>query len=250
METVRRSSPGALPLLSVVVPALNERRALAALIGSLEAQVGAGPLELILADGGSVDGTVERFRDLTGGWRDGDRRARVVPVGRAGRALQMNAGAAAAAGDILIFLHADTELPGGGLASVRRALDDARVVGGGFRHRFREPGTLLRLVSLWATIRSRLTGIHYGDQALFVRRAVFERLRGFPEVDLFEDLRFSRRLRRAGRVVTLRLAASTSARRFLRGGVLRTACGMAWLRTRHLFGTTSGRLRGRYPDVR
>jgi rSAM/selenodomain-associated transferase 2 len=237
-------------LLSVVVPVLDEREALPGLVNSLAAQVRPGPLELILADGGSRDGTMERFRELTADWCDGRRSARIVTSGATGRALQMNAGAAAARGEGLIFLHADTQLPEGGIAAVRRVLADPRVVGGGFRHRFRERGALLRAISLWATARSRLTGIHYGDQALFVRRAVFERLGGFPPIELFEDLRLARRLRRAGRVVTLRLSVSTSARRFIRGGVVRTACRLAWLKTLHAVGATTGRLRRRYPDVR
>ena len=237
------------PLItSVIIPALNEEATLPGVLRALEEQDESG-LEVVLADGGSGDRTLARFRETTRGWTAG-RSAGVVTTGRPGRALQMNAGAAAASGDILIFLHADTRLPPGAIGAVRRALADPRVVGGGFRHRFERATLALRLISAWATWRSRLLGVHYGDQAMFVRRAVFLALGGFPEIPLFEDLILSRAMRCRGLVRTLPLAAVTSARRLREGGIGRTAARFAWMKLRHALGADPARLKSRYPDVR
>ncbi len=162
----------------------------------------------------------------------------------------MNLGATVACGEAFLFLHADTILDPRGLAAVMGALFDPRVAGGGFRLAYREPDFRLRIIAAWATIRSRLLRIHYGDQAIFVRRRVFERLGGFPDIPLFEDLRFSRALRRAGRVRTLPIAVATSGRRLLQGGVVRTSLAFAWLKTRHALGADPARLRSLYRDVR
>jgi rSAM/selenodomain-associated transferase 2 len=237
-------------LLSVVIPALDESAALEQTLRSLRNQKGRGLLEVILADGGSRDGTVERFLSLTRGWAPAGIEPRALSVSGPGRALQLNAGARAARGDVVLFLHADTLLPEEGVLGVLAALRDPRVVGGGFRHRFREPGLSLRAISVWATARSVLRRLHYGDQAIFVRRDLFERLGGFPEIPLFEDLRFSRLLRRAGRVVTLRPPVRTSARRLLRDGIARTSARFAWLKIRHALGADPARLKSAYPDVR
>ncbi len=236
--------------LSIVIPALDEAVALPGTLASLERQGGDPPFEVLLADGGSRDGTVARFENLTRDWPSRNRPARVVACPRSGRAEQMNAGARAAAGEVLVFLHADTHLPSGATRAVLQALADPAVAGGGFRHAFLDPGVLLRIISLWATARSLVRRIHYGDQAMFARRSVFEAIGGFPGDPLFEDLEFSRRLRARGRVVTLPLAVSTSARRLRQGGVARTAVRFAGLKLRHALGVDPERLKGRYPDVR
>jgi len=236
--------------LTMVIPALNEADALPDTLRSLEIQAAGPPFEVILADGGSQDGTAALFLNITRGWPPRQRTARVVACPRPGRGEQMNAGARAAAGDALIFLHADTCLPPGATRAVAQALGDPTVVGGGFRHAFSESGPLLRVISLYATARSILRGIHYGDQAIFARRSVFEALGGFTAEPLFEDLRLSRGLRTRGRVVTLPLSVSTSARRLRQGGVARTAARFAWLKLRHALGADPSRLKGRYPDVR
>ena len=236
--------------LSIVIPVLNEERALPEVLAGLETQEDAPPFEVVLADGGSTDGTVARFEAWKGPRLAPGQAARLVVSPRAGRATQMNIGARTATGKALLFLHADTVLPPPAARAVTEALADPAVVGGGFRHAFRETGSLLRLISFWATTRSRLFGIHLGDQAIFVRRSAFEAFGGFPEVPLFEDLYLSRRLRAAGRVVTLPLAARTSARRLLSRGVLRTGMQFAWLRIRLGIGADLSRLRSSYPDVR
>jgi rSAM/selenodomain-associated transferase 2 len=236
--------------ISVIVPALDEAAAIGPLVDSLAGQVAAPAFQVLLVDGGSRDGTIARFRALTHDWTTTGRRAGWLSAAPAGRARQMNQGAAAATGETLVFLHADTTLPPRGLAAVAGALADPCVVGGGFRLAYQDPDPRLRLIAGWATARSRLFRIHYGDQAIFVRRRVFAALGGFPDIPLFEDLRFSRALRRAGRVRTLPIAVVTSGRRLLQGGVGRTAARFAWLKLRHAFGADPGRLRRGYPDVR
>lgn len=238
------------PAVSVVVPALDEEKALPEVLARLRDQRDAPTFEVILADGGSADRTVALFTEIAAAWPVPRPSVRVVACRRRGRAAQMNTGARPARGEGLLFLHADTLLPPAALATVAAALHDRRVVGGGFRHRFLEKGSLLRVISIWATARSRLCRIHYGDQAMFVRRSVFEALGGFEEVPLFEDLRLARSLRCAGRVVTLPIPATTSARRLTQGGVLRTGLLFAALRLRHALGADPGALRRGYPDVR
>ncbi len=236
--------------ISVIIPTLDEAVALPAALHSLEGQSGGPPFEAILADGGSRDGTVERFETLTRGWAARGWGARVVTAPHAGRGIQMNAGANAARGAALLFLHADTRLPAGAHRAIVSALADPKVMGGGFRLRYEESGVFLRVVSAYATLRSRLTRIHYGDQAIFVRRCAFRAVAGFPEIPLFEDLSLAVALRRAGRVVTLAMYVTTSARRLRHGGVGRTAARFAWCKIRFALGADPARIKADYPDVR
>ncbi len=238
------------PAISIVIPCLDECMALPGALTAVLGQATEGPVELILADGGSRDGTVEAFLDLTRhciarGWA-----ARVVVSESSGRAVQMNAGARSATGGALLFLHADTHLEPAAIQAILGALRDPRVAGGGFRHRFRERSPVLKLISLWGTARSLLLGIHYGDQAMFIRRDLFEALGGFPEIPIFEDLELARAMRARGRVTTLPMAAVTSARRLGRDGPLATGLFFAWLRLRYALGADPARLKSAYPDVR
>jgi rSAM/selenodomain-associated transferase 2 len=236
--------------LSIIIPALNEEKALPGVLASLERQGDDPPFEVLLADGGSTDGTVQRFLELTCSWPARGRMARSVPCPRTGRAAQLNMGAREARGKALLFLHADTLLPAPATQAVTQALAEPGVVGGAFRHAFDEPGLLLSVISCWATTRSRLTGIHLGDQAMFARRSDFEAIGGFADVPLFEDLRLSRALRARGRVVTLPLSVATSARRLREAGVLKMGLRFAWLAARHALGADPARLKSEYPDVR
>jgi rSAM/selenodomain-associated transferase 2 len=236
--------------ISIVLPTLDEEAALPETLKSVLEQERPPRYELLLADGGSSDRTVAVFRDRTGDGPVSCAGARVVRSARRGRAAQMNEGARAARGSVLLFLHADTRLPPGALAAIDAALQDVRLVGGGFRHRFDESRLILRLISAWSTARARLVRVHYGDQAMFVRRDVFERIGGFPDLPLFEDLRLAQALRREGLVRTLPLRVVTSARRLLRGGLVRTGLQFASLRLRFALGVDAAKLRRRYPDVR
>lgn len=201
--------------VSVVVPALNEAAGIAATLGSVAAQT--APWEVVVVDGGSDDGTADAAR-------------RALPqvevaTARRGRARQMNAGAARARGEVLLFLHADTRLPTGALDAIRRALADPEAVAGCFRTAFDVDGAFgpagRAAMRLW---QARLwMGWHrlaFGDRALFVRRSTFEAVGGFPDQPLFEDLDVVRAVRRHGRFVFLSDAVTTSARRFAQGGAV------------------------------
>jgi rSAM/selenodomain-associated transferase 2 len=216
-------------LLSVVVPTLNEEQALPAALGAARQAAGA---EIVVVDGGSSDGTIDVARRLA------DR----VLVGPRGRALQMNTGAQAARGDVLLFLHADTRLPAGYADAVAEALDDPAVAGGRFDVRLDAPGAIYRVLERMIGWRSRATRIATGDQAIFVRRTAFERLGGFPPIALMEDVALSRALKRAGRVACLSATVVTSARRWQAHGVLRTIFLMWTVRLAFFLGVSPTRL--------
>jgi rSAM/selenodomain-associated transferase 2 len=222
--------------LSVVVPTLDEERNLPA---TLRAARQPGADELIVVDGGSRDGTLAVAAALA------DR----VLVAPRGRARQMNAGASAARGDVLLFVHADTCLPAGYPGAVRRALA-AGAVGGRFDVRLDAPGLAYRAIGTLINLRSRLTRVATGDQAIFVRRSVFERLGGFPPVPLMEDVALARALKRTGRVACLGETVVTSARRWQQHGVLRTVLLMWALRLAYYAGVPPSRLARGYDDAR
>lgn len=205
--------------ISIIIPALEEEEALPATLASALGQP--GPKEVIVADGGSVDATRQIAAEAN---------VRIV-LASSGRARQMNAGADAATGDTLLFLHADTRLPDGALDRVREALNDGTSAGC-FRLRFDRGGFWLWL---WTRpIWMRWHRFAFGDRALFVRREAFDAVGGFPEQPVFEDLDMVQALRRRGRFAFLPEAVVTSARRFEEVGALRQqlrnwALWSAWL---------------------
>jgi rSAM/selenodomain-associated transferase 2 len=218
--------------LSVVVPALNEAAGIAAALDSVPPGS-----EAVVADGGSRDGTPTAVRRwAAGAGRRRRVRARVLVLRGAPRGALLNAGARAARGGVLLFLHADTALPPGAGRAVARALRDPAVAGGAFSLSFDDPRPSLRLVALSAGLRSRFLGLPYGDQALFCRRDVFDALGGFRPWPLLEDADFARRLRAAGRVVLLPEHVRSSARRYVRLGVARTIWRNAAILTRWAVG--------------
>jgi rSAM/selenodomain-associated transferase 2 len=158
----------------------------------------------------------------------------------------MNAGARVARGDDQVFLHADTRLPVGALDAVARAMADPRVVGGRFDVRFDTPRPVMRMVAWFINRRSRVSGIATGDQAIFVRRAVFETLGGYPDIPLMEDVELTRRLKRHGHLACLRQKVTTSARKWEQEGVLRTILLMWLLRLLYFCGVEPSRLHRLY----
>ena len=228
--------------VSVVMPTLNEERGVErALLRAL-----ASPFhEIVVVDGGSRDGTRDVVASLQATWP-----CVKAVTSEPGRARQMNAAAALCSGDVLLFLHADTLLPGGALAAIETALTDARCVGGRFDVAFDPDTGWGRLIARMMNWRSRWSGIATGDQALFVRRAVFERLRGFADLPLMEDVEFSRRLKREGRLASLPIKVVTSFRRWEKDGPLRTILLMWTLRTLYWLGIHPRVLAGRYGHVR
>jgi rSAM/selenodomain-associated transferase 2 len=216
--------------LSIVIPALEEAAGIAAMLRSL-APLRARGHEVIVADGGSADGTPELAAPLAD---------RVVAAPR-GRARQMNAGAAAASGEALVFLHADSMLPDGAERLIAGAL--AQRPWGRFDVSIEGRSPLLGMVAFFMNWRSRLSGIATGDQAIFVRRDAFV---GFPEIALMEDIAFSKAMKRAGRPVCLRAKVTTSGRRWDRNGVLRTVVLMWRLRLAYALGASPEELARRY----
>ena len=192
--------------LSIVMPVFDEAERMAVALAALAPLRERDGAELIVVDGGSRDASVARCAGLAD---------RVIAAPR-GRARQMNAGAAAARGDALLFLHADTALPPGAPAAIADALSGH--AWGRFDVRIDSPRRLLRVVAAMMNLRSRWSGIATGDQALFVRHELFERVGGFPELPLMEDVAISRRLKRHGQPACLRARVTTSGRRWDRQG--------------------------------
>jgi rSAM/selenodomain-associated transferase 2 len=199
--------------VTVIIPTLDEEPRVAAAIDSAFA---AGAAEVIVADGGSRDGTIVVARAHGAG----------VIEGETMRSRQMNRAVAAAANDALIFLHADTLLPSGACASVLSELKSG-VVFGGFRLRFTERAFKLRIAAALINLRTRLTRCPWGDQAQFVSRAAFLESGGFLEIPIMEDYEIAIRMKRRGRTVVLPQKVATSGRRFLTRGLFRTAI-MNW----------------------
>jgi rSAM/selenodomain-associated transferase 2 len=220
--------------ISIVIPVLDEAAVLGAALEALAGARASGA-EVIVADGGSRDGS-ERIAAAQG--------CRVVVAPR-GRASQMNAGARAAGGDVLLFLHADTRLPSDALDAIRAAVGRGKAWGR-FDVAIDGPGALLAVVGFMMNLRSRSTGIATGDQALFVRRDAFEGVGGFPAIPLMEDVAISRALKRVGKPACLRERVVTSGRRWERHGTLRTVLLMWRLRLAFALGADPGALARAY----
>lgn len=218
------------PRLSVVIPALDEAAVLARTLGGLQALRARGH-EVILVDGGSTDATPSVADGLV------DR----LLHARRGRASQMNAGALAARGEVLLFLHADTLLPPAADLAVFEALEKG-ARWGRFDVRLSGRHVLLRLVERFMNLRSRCTGIATGDQGIFVQRELFHKVGGFPDIELMEDVALSDILRRKAPPACLRERVLTSSRRWESRGVLRTIIRMWHLRLAFALGADPSRL--------
>ncbi len=217
------------PRLSIIIPAIDESESLAATLPGLASLRRAGH-EVVVVDGGSRDDTTTRARPLAD---------RVLTTGR-GRARQMNAGAAAAAGDVLVFLHADSVLPANAAEAIANALTIS--CWGRFDVRLRAHEWPFRVIETFMNVRSRATGIATGDQAIFVSRAVFRRVGGYPNIPLMEDVAICRRLKAVARPTCLRERVVTSARRWRRNGIVRTVVLMWRLRLAFALGADPHRL--------
>ena len=196
-------------IISIIIPALDEE---AGIEQTLRAVHGREGTEVIVVDGGSRDNTAEKAREI----------AHMVITAPRGRAAQMNAGAHEARGGILFFLHADCLPPEGFPDLIRSVLGRPHVAAGAFDIRIDRSGLPYRLIERAANIRTRLTGVPYGDQGLFISRNNFDALGGFREMPIMEDIEIGRRLKRMGRVGFLRQPMLVSARRWLRDGLIRT----------------------------
>ena len=221
--------------LSIIMPVLDEGEGIAQALDTLAVLRALG-VEIIVVDGGSRDATVQRAR----------LRADHVLSAPRGRALQMNAGAAKAAGDVLLFLHADTRLPREAERLVLDGLARSARDWGRFDVTIEGRHPMLKIIGAMINLRSRLTGIATGDQAIFVKRDAFAAAGGFPEIPLMEDIALSKRLKRRSRPLCLRERATTSGRRWEAHGVFRTILLMWRLRLAYFLGADPAALAGRY----
>ena len=227
------------PTLSIVIPCLNEAAGIAAVLSRLQPMRGHGA-EVIVVDGGSNDGSAA----LAASFAD-----RIIEAPR-GRASQMNAGAFAARGEVLLFLHADCLLPVGADHLIHDGLAASGRSWGRFDVSLGGEHWLLKFVAATMNLRSRLTGIATGDQGLFMRRALFVAVNGFPQIPLMEDVAMSGQLKTHGAPLCLRERIVTSARRWEEHGVLNTILLMWRLRLAYFLGADPARLALRYDAVR
>ncbi len=195
--------------ISIIIPVLNEAATIAQVISTAR---NAKNVEIIVVDGGSSDGTFEIAK------YEADRVISTTP----GRATQMNAGAIASTGDILLFLHADTHLPHGYDTGARQALANQSIVAGAFELKIDSPLLSLRLVETGVNWRSHLLQMPYGDQAIFLKTVTFNQIGGFPNLPVMEDFEFVRRLKKQGHIEIVSMPVLTSARRWQQVGVLKT----------------------------
>jgi rSAM/selenodomain-associated transferase 2 len=233
--------------ISVIIPTLNEERTIIAVLANT-ADLGFD--DLIVVDGGSLDQTralVESHRRRNQSPAQSPIRLVTAPPVRA---LQMNEGAKAGRGEILLFLHADTQLPSDAGMVIVTTLADPRIVGGRFDIRFDHPSMWGTIISKTMNWRSRLSGIATGDQALFVRRSIFEQMGGFVDMPLMEDIEFSHRLKRKGATAALTATVTTSFRRWEQHGPLRTILLMWTLRFLYWIGISPSHLVKWYKAVR
>jgi rSAM/selenodomain-associated transferase 2 len=223
-------------MVSIIVPTLNEAEEITATLMALLPLRSAGH-EVIVTDGNSTDNTAVLARPL----------ADTVVQCRQGRGVQMNAGALQAGGDILLFLHADTRLPEGAMSAILDGLARSGKSWGRFDVRLSGQHTMLRVVERMMNWRSRLTGIATGDQAMLVRREVFQAAGGFPEIPLMEDIALSRTLKRiSGAPLCLSTPVVTSSRRWEENGILHTILLMWKLRLAFFLGASPERLARKY----
>lgn len=226
-------------LISIIVPALDEAAGIVSALARLQPWRQAGH-EVLLVDGGSRDDTLARAVPLV------DRALRTAR----GRAVQMNLGAAESRGRLLLFLHADTALPPEALPRLAALAVSTPRLWGRFDVRLSGRHPLLRVVETLMNLRSRLSGIATGDQAVFVDRRTFDEACGFPEIPLMEDIALSTRLRAQLAPHCLRERVVTSSRRWEQEGILRTILRMWWLRWQYARGVDPAVLAARYRDVR
>jgi rSAM/selenodomain-associated transferase 2 len=222
-------------MISVIIPSLNEEIAIGKCIESVRRE--SGYIEVIVADGGSIDGTFEvigRFNDI------------VLIESPKGRGLQMNQGAGAATGDIYLFLHADTILEQGWSDEIMTALGNGEVAGGAFTLAIDSPEWQYRLIEHMVRTRCALWKLPYGDQGIFVRRSVFEKIDGYKNIPLMEDVDFIERTKRSGRISILPKKAFTSHRRWEKEGWVQTTLLNQLIMIMYRLGVDPHRLAGLY----
>lgn len=223
--------------ISIIIPTLNEEKVIENFLKELSKLD--GDKEIILVDGGSSDNTVEIASKY----------GKVIKS-KKGRAFQMNAGAKAATGGILWFLHCDSKIKENCLEEIKKAIDEG-YIGGGFGLNFYDLGSkFMKFVSITSNWRARYMGLYFGDQAIFVRRDIFESIGGFKEIDIMEDWDFSKKLNKTGNMKMVNSTVGTSARRFKQGGQLKTLLLMHKIKILYMLGVAPSKLNKIYREAR
>jgi uncharacterized protein len=214
-------------MISVIIPVLQEGEQINEILNSLKSAATGTPYEVIVVDGDPAGSTIMYIVDAS----------IITVISPKGRALQMNAGAARAHGDILLFLHADTLLPGQALTNIVKALVDGRFIGGAFDLEIQNSRWIFRIIGRAASWKHRLTRVPYGDQAIFMRRDYFEDMDGYPEIPLMEDVALMKQVKRKGwRIIFLPEAVATSSRKWETDGVAYTILRNWIIQLLYLFG--------------
>ena len=222
--------------ISIIIPILNEAKVLEKTLSQLQPELGTH--ELIVVDGGSTDNSV----------RIAEKYGKVV-ISERGRAKQLNAGAAVATGDILIFLHADIWLEKGALTSVATAIS-VGYIGGGFRQKIDGESVLYRLIEIAGNFRGRHLKVFYGDSGIFLTRTNFEKIGGFPDVPILEEMEFSKGLRRLGKTTLLTPYIHISSRRWEASGIVRTTLNNWLITLLYFLGVSLEKLARLYSQIR
>jgi len=219
--------------ISVIIPVLHEGDRIHEMIGSIKSASADVPYETIVVDGDLSGGTIAHISD----------HSVTTMTAPKGRALQMNAGAARACGDILLFLHADTLLPQNALPKIIAALSDSDFVGGAFDLEIQNRRWIFRAIGRAASCKHRLTRVPYGDQAIFILRSYFKNICGYAAIPLMEDVELMRRVKRqGGRIIILPEAVATSSRKWETEGILFTIVRNWVIQTLYLFGMPAEKL--------
>jgi rSAM/selenodomain-associated transferase 2 len=225
---------------SIIVPVVHESDRINSLIENIEGLTGDGGHEVIVVDGSPTKDTIRAI--------DNDEIIKLVSL--KGRARQMNAGASVAKGEILIFLHADTELPRDALKKISSVMVQPRYVAGAFELDIKSDRLRFKLLSRWASLRCRLTRIPYGDQAIFVKRDYFNSLGGYRDIPVMEDVELMRRIKRRGdKICIVPEQAKTSPRRWEQEGFIYVNVRNAFLFTSYIFGVSPEKLASFYNDT-
>lgn len=222
-------------MISIIIPVLNEAEGIEFLLQKLQVHRNVGH-EIIVVDGGSQDQTISRSRTY----------ADHVIQTEKGRGLQMNKGAAIARGEILLFLHADTQLPSIELCLLSQELNASKKNWGRFDVKLSENRIIFKMIASLMNLRSRFSSIATGDQAIFVRKKFFMRLNGFADIVLMEDIEFCKRAKRLSKPLCLKVKVTTSSRRWQQTGVWRTIILMWQLRFAYYFGVQPETLKQYY----
>lgn len=224
-------------MISIIVPVYNEEKVLSENAPRLHKL--AQHAELIIVDGGSTDRSVELASCLG-----------KILMGKKGRAVQMNYGAGFAQSNILFFLHADTFTCADTLKSIEKNIMNNGFIGGCLTQRIDREGARYRLIENFGNIRARLTKIFYGDQGIFVRKDIFSKIGGFPEVPIMEDIIFTKKLRRTGKTIVLKDKISVSARRWEKKGVIKTVLVYSFLNFSYWMKVSLNKISSFYADLR